>query len=125
MRRVLGEPKSWIEHTFHRQQPDLPDALGDPLVGFLCARVTGWEGQVVTEANEYRNGANGAVIVRYARDIRAQCAAVRRVLVRYAEARDADAPEAEALRGVIADLSFAFSNHPDWREDWNEEAPPA
>lgn len=126
VRRVLGAPKSWIEATFGKPEPPIPDRRGDPLLGFVAGQVTRWESQVVREAEEYRGRKiDGVVVQRYAFDILRQTAAVRRVLVRYAKAVDAGAPEAAALRGVLADLSFAGSTHPDWREDWNDEAPPA
>src|SRR6266540_650002 len=99
-RRVLGQPQSWVELNFGKQEPALPD----PLVRFLCSQLHSWEDQVVVEANEYRRQPLGAALVRYAQDIRHQLAAIRMVLVQYAEARDADAPEAPALRAVLVDL---------------------
>lgn len=70
VRRVLGQPKSWIEQTFPKPAPPLPDARGDALIGFVCSRVTQWESQVETEAAEYRDRPLGAAMVRYALDIR-------------------------------------------------------
>jgi hypothetical protein len=119
VRRVLGQPQSWVELNFRKQEPPLPDPLGDPLLRFLCSQLHSWEDQVVVEANEYHRQPLGAALVRYAQDIRHQLAAIRLVLVRYAEARDADAPEAPALRAVLDDLATAYQHrHPDWREDW-------
>ncbi|WP_166665747.1 hypothetical protein [Kribbella caucasensis] len=73
------------------------------------------------EANEYHSKPLGPAFVRYARDIRAQCCAIRLVLARYAEARDADAPEAAVLREVLADLATRFRAHPTHGDVW----PPA
>ncbi|WP_132190140.1 MULTISPECIES: hypothetical protein [Kribbella] len=119
VRRALGQPKSWIEQTFPKPWPPLPPARGDAQLGFVCARVSQWETQVATEAAEYRSQPLGAAMVRYARDIRQQCAAIRSVLARYGEMRDADSPDLAAVRWIIQALSIAWRNHPDWREEWS------
>jgi hypothetical protein len=125
VRRVLGAPQSWIAATFAKPEPPLPYRKGDELLGFVCHHVANWESQVATEAQEYRDQKiDGAAMQRYAYDIRRQCAAVRRILVRYAEAAEAQSPEAEVLRGVVAELARGFSNDPTWREDWDHPAPP-
>ncbi|WP_350279322.1 hypothetical protein [Kribbella sp. HUAS MG21] len=116
--RVLGQPRSWVEQTFPKPTPALPDAAGDTLLGFVCSQVRQWETQVATEAAEYRNQVLGAAMVRYALDIRRQCAALRRILARYGDARDAGEPEAVRMREFIADVATAWSAHPDWRDDW-------
>lgn len=120
VRRVLGEEKSWIAQHFDRPAPPLPDRNGDPLLDFVCLRLLERENQVVTEAREYHDiDVPGAVVHRYALDVRRQCAALRRVLVRYAEARDSNHPDLPWLREIIQDLSFAWSNDPRWRERWD------
>lgn len=118
VRRVLKQEQSWIELTFHPPQPEFPDDRGDRLLRFLFHQVSSWEGQVAIEANEYRDRPLGPALTRYAQDIRKQCSAVRRVIARYAAARDSGAPEADALRDVLADLATRYSGHPDWRETW-------
>jgi hypothetical protein len=115
---VLGQPASWIEQTFPKPTTALPDAAGDRLLGFVCSQVRQWETQVATEAAEYRNHALGAAMVRYALDIRRQCAALRRILARYGDARDAGLAEAVWMRECIKDIATAWSAHPDWRDDW-------
>ncbi|MBB5979874.1 hypothetical protein [Kribbella solani] len=120
VQRVLGQPQSWIELNFATPEPPLPTPLGDPLLEFLCSQVSGWERQVETEANEYHRQPLGAALVRYAQDIRAQLAAIRLVLARYGEARDAGAAEAPVLRAVLVDLATAYRHrHPDWRAEWS------
>lgn len=117
VRRVLGEPQSWIDQHFARPEPRLPRANGDGLIEFLNHHVTKWEGQVATEAREYHDGGRGAAFLRWALDIRRQCAAIRRILARYGAARDAGSPEAGLIREHLRDLATAWSNDPDWRED--------
>lgn len=124
-RRVLGAPQSWIDNTFAKPEPPLPNRKGDDLLDFVCTHLAHWESQVATEAQEYHDREiTGEALVRYAYDIRRQCAAIRRILVRYAEARDEQAPELAELREVIDDLARAWVNQPTWREDWSKPAPP-
>lgn len=119
VRRVLGQPKSWIDQTFPKPAPQLPNARGDALLGFVCDRVRQWEAQVATEAAEYRNQPLGAAMVRYALDIRRLCAALRLVLAQYGEIRDADPAASIAIRRNIQELGTAWRNHPDWRDEWS------
>jgi len=118
VRRVLGRPKSWIDQTFAKPAPQLPDAGGDALLGFVCDRVRQWESQVVTEAAEYRDQPLGPAMVRYALDICRLCAPLRLILAQYAEMRDGDPAASPALRRTIQELSTAWRNHPDWRDEW-------
>lgn len=119
VRRVLGQPQSWIDQNFTRPTPDLPKANGDRLLEFLNHHVMGWESEVATEAREYSKGPGGAAFLRWAHNIRRQCAALRLVLARYGEARDTNAPEVEQLRKVLGDLATAFNNDPDWQGEWD------
>ncbi|WP_134006257.1 hypothetical protein [Kribbella sp. VKM Ac-2566] len=119
VRRVLGQPQSWIDQNFTRPRPDLPKANGDRLLEFLCLHIIRWESEVATEAREYSRGPGGAAFLRWAINIRRQCDALRLVLARYGEARDTDAPEAPLLREQLRDLATAFNNDPDWREHWD------
>lgn len=118
VRRVLGQPKSWIDQTFSKPTPALPDARGDALLGFVCDRVRQWESQVETEAVEYRDRPLGPAMVRYALDIRRLCAAIRLVLAQYGETRDTDPTAAPVIRRTIQELSTTWRNHPDWRDEW-------
>lgn len=122
VRRVLGDrqPQGWIAQNFPTPQPEIPRVHGDRLYDFLSGQLTNWESQVAIEAREYHLGPNGAAVLRWAQDIRRHSASVRRILVRYAEAREANSPELPLLRGVLADIAASFSRHPDWREDWGE-----
>lgn len=119
VRRVLGQPQAWIDQNFTRPQPALP-AVDDELYRFVASQVTSWESQVAIEAREYQAGTNAAAVLRWAHDIRRQCAAVQRILVRYAETTQAATSEQPQLRGVLADLATSFTDHPDWRGDWGE-----
>lgn len=125
VRRVLGQTahKSWIAQNFPTPHPDIPHLSGDPLYSFLVHEITSWETRVAVEAREYQAGSNAAAILRWAQDIRRQCAAVRRVLVRYAEAKQTNGPQLPGIRAVLADLATSFSRHPDWREDWDQNRP--
>lgn len=120
VRRVLSDrqPQGWIAQNFPAPQPPIPRVDDDRLYAFVSGRLTTWENQVAIEAREYHLGSNGAAVLRWAHDIHLHCAAVRRILVRYAEAREANSPELPLLRGVLADIATSFSRHPDWREDW-------
>ncbi|TCC35084.1 hypothetical protein [Kribbella sindirgiensis] len=119
VRRVLRQPQSWIDQNFTQPTPRLPRANGDRLLEFLNHHVMRWESEVATEAREYSKGPGGAAFLRWAHNIRRQCAALRLVLARYGEARDADAPEAPWLREQLVNLATAFNNDPDWRADWD------
>lgn len=119
VRRVLGQPQSWIDQNFTRPGPPLPRANGDRLLEFLNHHVMDWEGEVATEAREYRDRPGGAAFLRWALNIRRQCAALRRVLARYGEARDANSPDVPLLREQLRDLATAWNNDPDWRDDWD------
>lgn len=119
-RRVLGDQASWIDQNFHRPTPPLPDRRGDQLLDFVSQHIREWETMVALEAREYHDtDVPGAVVFRYAQDIRRQCAAIRRVLVRYAEARDTQHPDLPWLREIIRDLSYTWNNDPRWREHWD------
>ncbi|MEV0285582.1 hypothetical protein AB0H36_15835 [Kribbella sp. NPDC050820] len=117
-RRVLGQAKPWTEQTFPKPRPPLPDPRGDALLEFVCARVREWETQAATEAAEYRNQPLGPAMVRYALDIRRLCAAIRLILARYDEMRDASPSAPPEIRRTIQELSTAWRNHPDWRDEW-------
>ncbi|MFC6156125.1 hypothetical protein [Kribbella jiaozuonensis] len=119
VRRVLGQPQSWIDQHFARPAPDLPDSGGDPLVDFLSYQIRRWESEVATESREYSQGPGGAAFLRWALNIRRQCNALRLVLAQYAEARAADAPETLVLREQLDHLATAFNSHPDWRATWD------
>jgi hypothetical protein len=118
VQRVLGQPQSWIDQHFTRPEPPLPDANGDPLIAFVNHYVATWENQVATEAREYSTGPHGAAFLRWAHDIRRQCAALRRVLARYGEARDTGSPQVPLMREQIRDLATAWNNVRDWPDDW-------
>lgn len=118
-RRILGQPQSWIDQHFPPQHPPLPQARGDQLLSFAIHQVANWENQVTVEAREYRTGTHGAAFIRWATDIRRHCSAVRRVLARYAHARDTESPELPCLRETIRDLVTSWDRHPDWRENWD------
>lgn len=119
-RRVLGVPQSWIDQNFARPEPPLPDRNGDKLLDFVCLHLRDWEHQVAVEAQEYHDrDVNGQALVRYAHDIRRQCAAIRRILARYGEVRDTDSPEAAELRRVIMDLATTWSNDVRYPQDWD------
>jgi hypothetical protein len=120
VRRILGQSQGWIDQNFTRPAPDLPNANSDRLVQFLNHHIARWESEVATEAREYSKGPGGAAFLRWALNIRRQCAALRLVLARYGESRGADAPEAPLLREQLGDLATAFNNDPDWRDDWNQ-----
>lgn len=117
VRRVLGQPHSWIDLTFAEPEPRLPDARGDALLGFVCDRVRQWESQVATEAAEYRDQPLGPAMVRYALDIRRLCAALRLILAQCDELRDTDPSALPSVRRTIQELSTAWTNHPDWRDE--------
>jgi hypothetical protein len=119
VRRVLGQSQGWIDQHSIRPEPPLPSPNGDPLVAFLGHHVTRWESEVATEAREYRTGPGSAAFLRWALNIRRLCAALRLVLARYGEARDADAPEVSLLREQLRDLAAAFNDKHDWRDDWD------
>jgi hypothetical protein len=119
VRRVLGQPQGWIDQNFTRPGPSLPHADGDRLVDFFIRHTTRWESEVAIEAREYRDLPGGAAFLRWALNIRRQCAALRLVLARYAEAREAGASEVALLRGQLRDLATAWNNDPDWRDDWD------
>ncbi|MET9313096.1 hypothetical protein ABZX12_14830 [Kribbella sp. NPDC003505] len=118
VRRVLGQPKSWIDQTFAKPAPPLPDVRGDALLGFVCDRVRQWESQVENEAAEYHDRPLGPAMVRYALDIRRLCTALRLVLAQYGEMRDADPGASRVIRRTVQELSTAWRNHPDWRDEW-------
>jgi hypothetical protein len=117
--RALGQPQAWIDQHFRRQEPSLPDANGDKLIEFMNYNISKWESQVATEAREYHNGQHGAAILRWAHDIRRQCAAIRLVLANYAKGRDQGALHEAQLRQQIRELATAWNNDPDWRHDWD------
>lgn len=117
-RRVLGTPQSWIDQNFARPEPPLPDRHDDPLLDFVCLHLRDWENQVAIEAQEYHDEQHGQVIVRYAKDIRRQCAAIRRILDRYGEVRMEECPEADELRRVIKDLASTWSNDVRYPDEW-------
>ena len=116
---MLGRPQGWLDQHFTRPEPPLPDADGDRLVEFLNSHVVKWESQVAIEAREYRDGPGGAAFLRWAHDIRRQCAALRLVLARYGEAGDQASPELPLLREQLRDLATAWNNDPDWRDNWD------
>lgn len=121
VRRVLGDrqPTSWIAQNFPTPQPPIPRLEHrDDLYDFVSNQLTNRESMVATEARDYHRGENGIVFIRWANDIRRQLAAMRRILIRYAKARETGGPELQLMRGVLADVATSFSQHPDWREDW-------
>lgn len=121
MRRVLGDrqPQGWIDMHFSRPEPDLPTVQGDKLFSFVAHHLGGWESQVAIEAREYQDGPHAAAILRWALDIRRQCAAMRLVLVQYAEARDKGAHELPSLRRTLDALATTWRTAHDWRESWD------
>ena len=119
MRRVLGQSQGWIDQHFLRPEPPLPEPNGDPLVEFRCQHIMRWENEVATEAREYSTGPGSAAFLRWALNIRRQCAALRLVLARYRQARDAAAPGMSLLREQLRDLATAFNDKHDWRDDWD------
>jgi hypothetical protein len=117
-RRVLGTPQSWIDMHFAKPAPPLPEQHGDPLLRFVCQHLREWEQQVVIEAQEYRHRDLGPAMVRYAHDIRRQCAAIRLILHRYGQISSEDGPEAHELRRVIKDLASTWSNDVRYPDEW-------
>lgn len=114
----------------HLQKPDLHPA-GDPLAQFVKARIIDAETEPRHEFPRVYGLEAGPIAHRYAKQVRRDCVAFRRIVERYLLAR-LDMATAGSDRGsrLVANAQLAawewsmfilanrWSDHPDFRDEW-------